>query len=387
MIGLSGQNRTRRGAGRDGQQCNWIVPNSRQFSKRAGCNHRLENWYQNCTQFSRFPPLIRLSFQDVFCIMNTVRGFQRIFLILIIAFLLTAAPGVGSAQSEDQKYFPETRLWVSGPFLAYWESAADPYLLFGYPITRQYIDPRTKQPTQYFQRARLDLVQTAEGQMVIQAPLGEYLHQANAPLADISTSSPACRSFETTGRHVCYAFLQFYETYDGARFLGDPISDTEIREGRYVQYFSKARLEWWPEKTAGQRVAVTDLGRIYFDQLVANPAYKQPDNDYIPSEPIRLSVMAFIGEATIASNSTQTLYVVVQDQRQQPVPDAVITVTVLLPDGSTVALSPQWTNADGILIHSFQVGNLPPREIVQVMVKAATMGEEAETQTWFRIWW
>jgi len=41
----------------------------------------------------------------------------------------------------------------------------------------------------------------------------------------------------------------------------------EYHENKIVQYFEKARMEWQPWKVEGQRVVISDLGRIYFDKL------------------------------------------------------------------------------------------------------------------------
>ena len=196
---------------------------------------------------------------------------MRIFLILlIITGLVVGVSRATRAQSSDSVYISETGHWIWGEFLRTYNSVSDPLLFFGYPITDDFTDPVTSQRVQYFQRARFDLVDTQTGPQVKIAPLGQLLHESGAPLADIPRDGPTCRSFDS-GYSVCYAFLQFYDAYDGMNRFGNPISDVEVIDGRYIQYFDNTRMEWWPDRPAGQRVVLTDLGRIYFDKVVANP--------------------------------------------------------------------------------------------------------------------
>ena len=47
----------------------------------------------------------------------------------------------------------------------------------------------------------------------------------------------------------------------GEAYFGEPISPMEVMpNGRLVQYFERARMEWWPEKPTGMRVVLTDVG-------------------------------------------------------------------------------------------------------------------------------
>ena len=196
---------------------------------------------------------------------------------------------------------------------------SDPLLYFGYPITDDFTDPNTNQRVQYFQRARFDLVDTAEGTVIQIAPLGRLLHEDNAPLADIPNEGPTCRAFET-GHSVCYAFLQFYDSYNGSAWFGSPISEVEVADGHYVQYFENIRMEWWPEKPSGQRVVLTDLGRIYFDRFVANPELlKSSPPASINGKLINPTVNLFALRSLIGAGEQQTVFVIVQDQYFRPV--------------------------------------------------------------------
>ena len=263
-------------------------------------------------------------------------------------------------------------------------------LLFGYPITDEFIDSTDQIKTQYFQRARFDLVDGPSGQTVQLAPLGVYSHETGAPTAPFSTNSPTCRAFDATGKSVCYAFLQFYDEYKGSKYFGNPISDAEIRDDRIVQYFERARMEWIPEMPEGQRVVLTKLGILYYDSHVGNPILLEPVQSNIPEQSlpmVTLQAHAFVTQALIPADGTQVLYIITQDQNFAPVPGALASVTVTLPNGQKLVYHTALTNADGVTQLAFSLKDIPVKDIVQVEVNTEYMGMQAQTSTWFRIWW
>ncbi len=280
---------------------------------------------------------------------------------------------------------------VQGEFLKFYGSADDPLLVFGYPITDEFIDPQTGRLTQYFQRARFDLIPSAAGELVELAPLGKLLHTGEAALAPISTNSSACRLFQDTGFSVCYAFLQFYDGNNGPVFFGSPISNVEIRDGRYVQYFERARLEWQPDNPSDQHVALTDLGTIDFYARGIQPITPK---DFAPKIPnldqatTNLQVRAFVEKALLPAYSQQTLYIIVQDQNLAPVQGANIKVKVFHPDrAEPQLLTPFITTENGLSSVQFMIDNVPPKEVVRIEVTASYEGAASSTSTWFRVWW
>lgn len=68
--------------------------------------------------------------------------------------------------------------------------------------------------------------------------------------------------FRQTGHSVSGEFLDYYRNVNNATFLfGYPITEQFIKDGRLVQYFQRARFEFYPEFPEGQRVQLTALGR------------------------------------------------------------------------------------------------------------------------------
>ncbi len=311
-----------------------------------------------------------------------MRGISRYFAILLMCLLIAGVPGAVSAQSSTEEYFPETGHFVRGDFLSFYHSTPDSLLLFGYPISEE-MPGKSGQTVQYFQRARFELASDGGVQL---APLGEIQYEPGAPVAEVNTSSPACRLFPETGYAACYSFLRFYDKYDGAKYFGSPISNVEIRDGRYVQYYQKARFEWRPDARDGETVGLTPLGQIQYDQLAAG-ATTPYDVFNSPLPMVQLQANAFVEHALIANGSTQTLYVIVQDQAYSPVEGAMVSVSVYFPDGSQYDVRAPATDLNGISKLSFEVSNMPEKEVVRVEVSTTYGSSSASARTWFRIWW
>jgi hypothetical protein len=215
------------------------------------------------------------------------------------------------------------------------------------------------------------------------------MHTGVAPTALIPTNGSACRFFQQTGKNVCFAFLQFYDGNNGSVFFGDPISDVEIRDGRYVQYFDRARLEWQPDNPSDQHVALTDLGTIEFYARDIHPSTLNNNIIQIP-DPVTtiLNVHAFVDRALLPAYSQQTIYIIVQDQKLAPVEGAKISVRVYHPGrAEPQLLTPFITTENGISSEQFSIDNIPAKDLVRIEVTASYKGLTSNTSTWFRVWW
>lgn len=297
-------------------------------------------------------------------------------------------------QPQDGRFFVETGHWVSGPFLEYYESVPDPLLILGYPLTEQMAHPiRQGVIIQFFQRARLELnTNVSEAQQEVNlAPLGEWLYSSTGrgELANFAMATNACRTFPESGIPVCYAFLQFYDGNNGAVYFGEPVSQPEIIDGRLVQYFERARMEWRPEMPNGQRVALTDLGRLDFDLTIGNDAYTEPLIGIPEAQLVDIRAHAFAEHPLIGSGERQTVFVVVVDQYMRPVADAQVMVTVRMPNGSVENLRPdRATNEDGFTQVDFSIPEIEPNQVVEIQAEANVInGPQDLTTTWFRVWW
>nr|QCO92858.1 hypothetical protein [uncultured bacterium] len=315
-----------------------------------------------------------------------MKGRKLVISLVLALLILPNCIGICSAQSEEERYFEETGHTVRGAFLEFFQSADDSLLLFGYPITDEFEHPITHVRVQYFQKVRLDLVKGGSGYQVQLAPLGEDLRDDTAPLADIPADSPACRQISDYA--VCYAFLQFYDANNGTRYLGEPISNAQIYEGRIIQNFEYSRLEWRPEMPSGQKVGVADLGRIHYDRTLGDTARLLPDESAnITGKLVQPHAYAFVDHPLLTANSQQTISVIVLDNSLNPLSGAIIKVEVFWPDGSTGIYVPSDTDADGISQMAINSGNYAANQIIRIQITATYRGETAETSTWFRLWW
>ena len=297
--------------------------------------------------------------------------------------LLFTSWGSVYAQTSDVEYFAQTGHYVRGDFLRYYRSVSNPTLLFGYPLTEQFtsIDGKT---VQYFQRARFEMAPELP-QGVRLTPLGLETYSVERQL--VINNPFACRTYTQTGHSVCFAFLEFFDQNGGVERFGYPISPFEFRNNQIVQYFENARFEWRPALAEGQRIGLTDLGRIYFDQLGENPAFlKSTPLDAGPNPVLSLRVRAFPAKAVTTSNDNQTVYVLIQDQNLQPVAGASGVATIRLASGH-IMQEAFTINDRGVGTFSFGFTNQPNGQLINIDITVPYNNLEGKTTTSFRIWY
>ena len=303
--------------------------------------------------------------------------------LLLLAIVLTSW-GTAKAQSADVQFFPETGHSVRGDFLRFYKSVHDPMLVFGYPITER-ISSKDGKTVQYFQRARFELIpENPENQRVQLTPLGQATYQTGRQLT--LNNSAGCNSF-STGYAVCFAFLDFFNATGGTAQFGNPISPFEFHENLIVQYFEKARFEWRADRPEGQRVVLTDLGRLYFDQLGEDQAFLRPVRplDATINSVLSVNVRAFVARSVTRPSGQQTVYVIVQSQTQQAISNATGRATIHWPDGRMEDYF-FTTNSAGIGAVTFNFADQKTGELVLIDVVVAYQGLAEKTRTSFRIW-
>ena len=308
---------------------------------------------------------------------------RRWFAMFAAFCLLLTSWGSVQAQATDVEYFAETGHYVRGDFFRFYRSATNPTLLFGYPLTEQFTS-KDGQTVQYFQRARFEqATNLPEG--VRLTPLGRETY---SPEGQLVINNPfACRTFNETGYSVCFAFLEFFEQNGGVTQFGAPISPFEFHNNQIVQYFENARFEWRPGLAEGQRIGLTDLGRIYFDQLGEDPAFLKPVlRDSGPNPVLSLRIRAFPAKAVTTSSDQQTIYVLVQNQNLQPVAGASGVATIRLASGHVTQQSFE-INGKGVGTFTFGFTNQPNGQLVYIDISVTYNDLGGKTTTSFRIWY
>lgn len=187
---------------------------------------------------------------------------------IITLFVLSLLIGVAapSGAQNDVRTFPETGHTLRGAFRVFWESNGG-LATFGYPISEEMIGANGRL-VQWFERARFEL---AEGGPQPRVELGNLGLEATVdrifPKVPPIESTANRRYIPETQHIIKFGFKTIWETRGAERVFGFPISE-EIQEmlenGRWhtVQYFEKARFEYWPELLPGERVIISHLGRM-----------------------------------------------------------------------------------------------------------------------------
>lgn len=309
---------------------------------------------------------------------------------LVLALLMGEVPYPLHAQGENVEYFPETGHTVRGEFLDFFNQRGG-LRIFGYPITEQFsLDGRI---VQYFQQARLEFHPEKDASERVQLGLlGEELGKRTAAAQQTGPDSFVQRYFPETGHTVVFSFLNFFNNNGGVETFGYPISEygSESNGGRIVQYFQRAKMEWFPELSGTQRVQLADLGAIHFDLLASqgklDPALKNPvPPPGKPDAPVSLKVNANTKYAITSRRTPQTLYVFVTDQKNMPVKGAEVSFTMRTAlESQTIELPP--TDANGFTFYKFDIGSLFPGQTVFIETHAIASGLKGSDQTSFFTW-
>jgi hypothetical protein len=315
---------------------------------------------------------------------------------LFVSLVLVAALGVYSIAARPQStahFFPETGHNVKGEFLQFFRAKGD-LEIFGYPITEEFVEKGLL--VQYFQRGRMELHPENPPEYRVQLGLLAELMEKGEPPIDTAQipqpNDPDRRYFPRTGHVVAFSFLAFFDARGGVDIFGYPISEYSLENGRYVQYFQRARMEYYPDLPPAQRVKLTDLGEVYFDWAKLDPSLLRSAPARVDTgTPVpQLAVTTLRVDASVADPYTsqpgpQTVYVYVTDQQKRPVEGARVKFEVVYPDHPEEYEMPV-TDANGYTFFTFDVGQSPIGQTVAVRV-AATLGQVlGTTQTSFIFW-
>ena len=310
--------------------------------------------------------------------MNASQRFGTLFVILT---LLVLPRGKVFAQAPgSEQYFPETGHTVKGDFLNFYRNTPDPELVYGMPITEQFTS-RDGKVVQYFEHARFEL-----NGSVRTTPLGQATYEPGSPKLDINNPA-ACKSFQT-GYQVCFAFLEYYQAHGGEKQFGKPISPFEFHENLIVQYFENARFEWRADRPEGQRVILTDLGRLFFNRLGEDQMQLRPIRllDATISSILSMRARAFVEHAITQSNGQQTVHVIVQSQTNQPVANANGMATIHFTDNHAEEYF-FTTNSSGLGSFTFNFEKQAAGKLVPIEIIVTYQGLAARTTASFRVWY
>ncbi|MHB1133247.1 MAG: VanW family protein [Chloroflexota bacterium] len=91
------------------------------------------------------------------------------------------------------------------------------------------------------------------------------------------------RHFAATGHNVSGPFLTFFDRWGGIDAFGYPRTEAFVEDGREVQYFQRARFEFWPENQYPWQVQLTLLGDLVLEEAEPPaPPPSDPSRRYYP---------------------------------------------------------------------------------------------------------
>ena len=190
-------------------------------------------------------------------------GLRRLFAALVLVLCALSVAPIHAATGI--LYVSATGHYMRGVFRDFWDKNGG-LANFGYPLTEEYVDPQTNRIYQYFERARFERAQA--GSTLVQLGLigREFAGNRTFATAQPIANSSQRRYFSQTGHIVQFGFKEIWETRGGLPIFGWPLSeeiDEMLADGQVhtVQYFERARFEYWPNFAPGQRVLLSTLGR------------------------------------------------------------------------------------------------------------------------------
>lgn len=208
--------------------------------------------------------------------------------ILLLVIIVLTGPLTPSQAQTDVRFFTETGHSLRGSFRAFWEANGG-VDTFGYPLSEEYVSSSTGRVTQWFERARFELTSQNQQSSVQLGRLGVEMTNGRVfPKVPPIQNTSERRYIAETQHIIQYGFKEIWETRGAERIFGFPISE-EIYEvldnGRWhtVQYFERARFEYWPERAPGRRVLFSLLGRMLVPAEVTGPT--PPSNNPPPAPP------------------------------------------------------------------------------------------------------
>jgi hypothetical protein len=340
-----------------------------------------------------------------------MRKAHSILTLVLAATVLASGLAAKSPQTSGPTcdYRNETGHYICGEFLDFFNTRGG-LEIFGYPLTEAFNDPTHGDLyVQYFQRARMEWHPSNPALYRVQLGLlaDELGHDYPGAQADQIPSPTGAlhKYFPETDHVVSYAFLDYFRTHGGLDTFGYPRSEFIYEGGRVVQYFQRARMEWHPEREVGSQISLANLGELYIERFGIPGDYDDPvpppnelsetalslpffeEGRPSPNQGVtRLKVSASVRFAITGRQEIQTLIVYVDDQQQQPVEGASVTMVARYPSNRQ-SLELGTTNDRGFTSGNFEILPTPPGERVIIDVTAVYQDLEETTQTFFLPWW
>jgi len=285
--------------------------------------------------------------------------------------------------SSTIQYFPPTEHNVRGAFLNFFREHGG-LEVFGYPITEEFdLEGRR---VQYFQKALMELNGSGDEARIELRKIALAMGLGTEPIPDSSVPPKddlTRRYFTETQHTVGLPFLLYFDERGGADFFGYPISEETQLNGRTVQYFERTRMDLFPDRPAGDRVQLGDLGEGHFVFAGLDPQLRKGVNAILPlatqppAGPLELHVEASLADVYAAAPGQQTLFALVTDEDDEYVAGARVAFAADYPDGP-ISYTMDLTGVSGSTSMTFPLKYVPVGHKLMVYV-TATLGALTDT--------
>ncbi|HST03617.1 MAG TPA: hypothetical protein VLQ48_02660, partial [Chloroflexia bacterium] len=164
-------------------------------------------------------------------------------------------------------YFTETGHYLGGEFLDYYNASPQAATLYGLPISEEFpqqFNDGTILYVQYFERARMEWhPELPDGQRVqlgalSPAILGNTTFDQHVPVDNTESTI----YFPETGHTLSNAFLTYWRDNGGLGQFGYPISEETSDNGVTVQWFERARFEFYGDMPEPYGVQLSPVGYL-----------------------------------------------------------------------------------------------------------------------------
>ncbi len=312
--------------------------------------------------------------------------------IAIAVMLLFLMVGVHPASAQTPPstcvYSQDTGHNIHGAFWAYYY-AHNGAENFGPPLTDAFL--QNGLVVQVFQRAKFEFRPDYPEPYRVQLSLLGLMYGVSDPPIKSAAIPPSSntnyRYFPATGQVISYQIKKYFDSHGGWELFGYPISDIKYEGKTFVQYFQRARLEWYPleNRVVGSPVGEMALARLansaqfkarmpsdWCDKVAASPVSVTPTPVVLPTaipQSTIITVQVRVRFKQTGPTGPQYVEVSVFDQNFKPLPGVALVATVHFANGDRV-FPLLATDATGRATFSFDIGYQPLNSTTVVEVAA-----------------
>lgn len=167
-----------------------------------------------------------------------------------------------SVWPADKPVQKEPNIGISHWFYRHWLNNGG-MAVYGHPITEPFQEGELL--VQYFERARLEVNTSNLSNPVLVALLGAELNGhrlSEQPFKKAAAFNDSATSayFEITGHNLSQGFREYWQNNGGLANFGYPLSEEFFEDGKIVQYFERARFEYYPNNPDPYKILLGRLG-------------------------------------------------------------------------------------------------------------------------------